>query len=174
MTEGNGRATLLTSTLSENQGTPTQIDGSEWFKRVISESRRCDACDIDYPDPVPRLFNFNNPLGACPTCEGFGDIVDFDMDLVVPDKSRSLAEGAIAPWNSPAMSMNWMNYLNSPTITEFPLTFPFASTKKHLKLIKHGVPERTAAAWILRVAGKEKYKMHVVFLRPGTRAIDHG
>ncbi len=164
MTEGNGRATLLTSTLSENQGTPTQIDGSEWFKRVISESRRCDACDIDYPDPVPRLFNFNNPLGACPTCEGFGDIVDFDMDLVVPDKSRSLAEGAIAPWNSPAYEHELDELLELADDYGIPVDIPFRRlTKKHLKLIKHGVPERHFGglhgffAWL----EKKKYKMHV-------------
>ncbi len=52
--------------------------------------------------PEPRLFSFNSPLGACPKCEGFGNVIGIDMDLVVPDPSKSLREGAIAPWNTPA------------------------------------------------------------------------
>ena len=52
---------------------------------------RCDDCGIDYPQPEPRLFSFNSPLGACPTCEGFGNVIDIDMDLVVPDPSKIAA-----------------------------------------------------------------------------------
>ena len=54
-------------------------------------------CGLEYPQPEPRLFSFNSPLGACPTCEGFGNVVDIDMDLVVPDRQKSIREGAIAP-----------------------------------------------------------------------------
>ena len=164
MVEGNGRAVLLTSSSSPTKSTPIDIDGTEWSKRVVSESRRCDACDIDYPEPVPRLFNFNNPLGACPTCEGFGDIVDVDMDLVIPDKSLSLAEGAIAPWNSPAYKHELDELLDLADDYEIPVDVPFRKlTKKHRKLIQHGVPERKFGgldgffAWLER----KKYKMHV-------------
>ena len=164
MNEGNGRAVLLTSNHSNMPGKSIEIDGKDWIKRVVSESRRCDGCDIDYPEPVPRLFNFNNPLGACPTCEGFGDIVDFDMELVVPDKSLSLAEGAIAPWNSPAYQHELNELLELADEYEIPTDIPFKKLKKkHLKLIRHGVPEREFGgldgffAWLER----KKYKMHV-------------
>jgi excinuclease ABC subunit A len=63
---------------------------------------RCEACARDYLEPEPRLFDYNSPWGACPQCEGFGDIVDIDMDLVVPNPAKSIREGAIAPWNTPA------------------------------------------------------------------------
>ena len=97
MAEGHGTAVVLSECDSEpGRGRRVAIDGRQWDQRTVSRSRRCDECDIDFPDPVPRLFNFNHPLGACPTCEGFGDIVDVDMDLVVPDRTLSLAEGAIA------------------------------------------------------------------------------
>ena len=92
----------LETTMAEGNGRAVILDPSSEQQRIISRDRRCDECDIDYPDPVPRLFNFNNPLGACPTCEGFGDVVDWDMDLVIPDSSLSIAEGAIAPWNTPS------------------------------------------------------------------------
>ena len=59
------------------------------------------ACNLRYEEPEPRLFSFNNPYGACPRCQGFGNTIDFDMDLVIPDKIKTLAEGAIEPWTKP-------------------------------------------------------------------------
>ncbi len=173
MEEGNGRAVLLTSceTIEQNnvveidkRNNVVEIDKRTWIKRIVSEDRRCDECNIDYPDPVPRLFNFNNPLGACPTCEGFGDIVDMDMNLVVPDKSVSLAEGAIAPWNTPAYVHELHELLELADDYKIPVDVPYRKlTKKHLKLIRHGVRERNFGgldgffAWLER----KKYKMHV-------------
>ncbi len=50
----------------------------------------CEDCQLEYPQPEPRLYSFNSPLGACPECEGFGNTIDVDMDLVVPDPAKSL------------------------------------------------------------------------------------
>ena len=61
----------------------------------FSERFECRDCAITYETPQPRLFSFNNPFGACPTCHGFGNIIELDMDLVVPDKSKSIPHGAI-------------------------------------------------------------------------------
>ncbi|MGQ9559395.1 MAG: excinuclease ABC subunit UvrA [Candidatus Oleimicrobiaceae bacterium] len=69
--------------------------------RQYSQLYTCARCGLDFVEPQPRLFSFNNPYGACKTCKGFGDIITIDEDLVVPDKTKSLAEGAIAPWNTP-------------------------------------------------------------------------
>ncbi|MDX8402348.1 MAG: excinuclease ABC subunit UvrA [Mariprofundaceae bacterium] len=71
------------------------IDGEE---QVFSEHYACPDCGISMPDLEPRLFSFNSPVGACPECDGIGTRTIFDPDLVVPDPSRSLAQGAIAPW----------------------------------------------------------------------------
>src|SRR5690606_1497760 len=68
------------------------IDSRDWILAAFSQQRRCDRCGIDYPEPSQRLFNFNQPLGACSLCEGFGDIVEVDMDLVVPDRELSLRQ----------------------------------------------------------------------------------
>jgi excinuclease ABC subunit A len=68
---------------------------------VFSERFECRRCQIPYEDPQPRLFSFNNPFGACPTCHGFGNVIELDMDLVVPDPSKSLQQGAIEPWTKP-------------------------------------------------------------------------
>src|SRR6188508_2396192 len=67
----------------------------------FSERFECRTCGITYEDPQPRLFSFNNPFGACPTCHGFGNIIELDMSLVVPDPTRSINEGAIEPWSKP-------------------------------------------------------------------------
>ncbi len=67
----------------------------------FSEAFECKKCGIRYEDPEPKLFSFNNPFGACPRCQGFGNTIDLDLDLVIPDKSRSLNQGAIEPWTKP-------------------------------------------------------------------------
>jgi len=68
---------------------------------VFSERFECRRCNLTYEDPQPRLFSFNNPFGACQTCHGFGNIIELDMDLVVPDAAKSVNQGAIEPWSKP-------------------------------------------------------------------------
>ncbi len=68
---------------------------------VFSERFECRPCGIAYEDPQPRLFSFNNPFGACPTCHGFGNVIELDLDLVVPDPTRSILDNAIEPWSKP-------------------------------------------------------------------------
>ena len=67
----------------------------------FSERFECRECDIPYELPQPRLFSFNNPFGACPLCHGFGNIIELDMALVVPDPSKSIVQNAIEPWSKP-------------------------------------------------------------------------
>ncbi len=67
----------------------------------FSESFECKKCGIRYEDPEPKLFSFNNPFGACPRCQGFGNTIDLDLDLVIPDKNKPLNQGAIEPWTKP-------------------------------------------------------------------------
>jgi excinuclease UvrABC ATPase subunit len=67
----------------------------------FSERFECRACGLAYETPQPRLFSFNNPFGACPTCHGFGNIIELDMHLVVPDTTKSINAGAIEPWTKP-------------------------------------------------------------------------
>ncbi|MFG0286729.1 MAG: excinuclease ABC subunit UvrA [Rhodopirellula sp. JB044] len=177
MAEGNGRAVVVYE--SERHSDDTSInsgeqrvvaprslplDGREMFQRIVSDRRRCDECDIDFPDPVPRLFNFNHPLGACPTCEGFGDVLRVDMSRVVPDPSISLRDGAIAPWNSPSYRHELDELLALADDYGIRVDVPFSKLKKsELKKIHAGVPERQFGgldgffAWLDR----KKYKMHV-------------
>ena len=66
-----------------------------------SNARRCGKVFVD---PEPSLFSFNSPFGACPRCQGFGNTIDYDMDLVIPDKSNSIDDGAVDPWTKPQYS----------------------------------------------------------------------
>jgi excinuclease ABC subunit A len=67
-----------------------------FFSRLL----HCAACDIAYAEPSPALFSFNHPVGACPTCKGFGRTIGIDYDLALPDRSLTLAQGAVRPWRS--------------------------------------------------------------------------
>ncbi len=68
--------------------------------RSFSNRRHCAECDLNYPDPSSALFSFNHPVGACPKCKGFGRVIEIDYRLAIPDRSKSLAGGAVKPWQS--------------------------------------------------------------------------
>ena len=68
---------------------------------LFTEHFYCPQCGRTFPEPTPTLFSFNSPMGACKTCNGFGAVLEFDIDLIVPDEGRSLEEGAIDPWTKP-------------------------------------------------------------------------
>ncbi len=76
-------------------------DSAERRMHRFSAAYECANCHRPGREPEPRLFSFNNPFGACPRCQGFGNTVDFDLNLVIPDKGLSLNDGAIDPWNRP-------------------------------------------------------------------------
>ena len=80
---------------------PLEGDGTlEGDALRFSSDLHCAHCDIHYRDPVPNLFSFNSPLGACETCRGFGRTIGIDWNLVVPDDTRTLAGGAVKPWQT--------------------------------------------------------------------------
>ncbi len=80
---------------------PRDSEVTERERLRFSAAFECKTCHRVYREPEPRLFSFNNPFGACPRCQGFGNTIDFDLDLIIPDKSKTLEDGAIDPWNRP-------------------------------------------------------------------------
>ena len=76
-------------------------DGRPAAEHRFSERFECRACGIGYEAPQPRLFSFNNPFGACPTCHGFGNVIELDLNLVVPDRTKSVRRQAVEPWSKP-------------------------------------------------------------------------
>ncbi|MCO5108732.1 MAG: excinuclease ABC subunit A [Burkholderiaceae bacterium] len=75
-------------------------EGNESARWRFSTGLHCADCDIAYADPLPSLFSFNSPLGACDTCRGFGRVIGIDLGLVIPDEGKTLAEGAVKPWQT--------------------------------------------------------------------------
>lgn len=144
------------------------IDGKAWRTLLLSNQLRCTKCAIDYPDPEPRLFSFNSPLGACPKCEGFGDTIDLDMNLIFPDKNKTIREGAIAPWSTPAYSHNLDELLDLIDDLGIDADVPISRLRKRdLNRIVEGDEAigyyglNGFFKWLER----KKYKMHVrVFL----------
>lgn len=98
----------------------------------------CDRFEQDglhFEEPSPNFFSFNNPYGACPTCEGYGRVIGIDPDLVVPDKSRSVYDGAIAPWRGEKMG-EWLQRLVKTAIKfDFPIHRSYADLTKEQKTL---------------------------------------
>ncbi len=162
--KGAGRCCVLVEGEAPPRGSTITIDGRPWQVHSFSQQLRCEPCNLDYPRPEPRLYSFNSPLGACPTCEGFGNIIDIDMELVVPDPNKSLREGAIAPWNTPAYQHELEELLELAKDYGIPTDVPFRQLRReHVELIIRGVPERNFGGlqgfftWLER----RKYKMHI-------------
>ena len=92
----------------------------------FSQHLHCPECNITYRDPVPNLFSFNSPLGACEVCQGFGRTIGLDMDLVIPDPRKTLAQGAIKPWSGPSTTYERRMLMAFCARHEIPTDVPFA------------------------------------------------
>ncbi len=166
--KGGGRGVVLSQAPSDQPTSTVTIDDAAWGKSGFSKALSCTDCGLDYPAPDPRLYSYNSVMGACPACEGFGNSVEIDMQLVVPDPNKSLADGAIAPWNTPAYSHELSELLALAPDYHLPTDVPYRElSEADLALIRNGVPERDFGglngffAWL----EKRKYKMHLrVFL----------
>ncbi len=85
----------------------------------------CAACDITYSDPHASSFSFNNPLGACDTCRGFGRVIGVDLGLVIPDEGKTLAEGAVKPWQTPSFKECQDDLKKYMTARNIPMDVPY-------------------------------------------------
>jgi excinuclease ABC subunit A len=149
-------------------GKTIEIDGQKWRELIFSSRMRCESCGRDYPEIEPRLFSFNSPLGACPTCEGFGNVTGLDMDVIVPDPAKTLGDGAIAPWNTPgyAREREELNRIADEGL--LPLDVPYLElTEEQRQFVVEGSPQHKflGLAGFFQQLERKKYKMHVrVFL----------
>ncbi|HUL12214.1 MAG TPA: hypothetical protein VLU73_08610, partial [Methylococcaceae bacterium] len=140
----------------------------------FSELLRCERCQLDYSDPSPALFSFNNPIGACETCKGFGRTMDIDPDLVIPDPRLSVSEGCIKPFQSPVNSECQEDLLRFLRRRSIPTDLPWLRlSAEDKRLIWEGEPGGHKS-WETRWYGifgffdwlqSKVYRMHVrVFL----------
>ncbi|KJS32386.1 MAG: hypothetical protein VR64_07105 [Desulfatitalea sp. BRH_c12] len=134
---------------------------------AFSNRLHCAHCDIDYAAPLPNLFSFNSPLGACDTCRGFGRVIDMDLDLIIPDPGRSLAQGAIKPFGSEAEGrFEYRDLSDFCRRHRIPLDRPFAAlTEAQRQAIIEGTPDFYGLRGYFKWLEARTYKMHVrVFL----------
>jgi excinuclease ABC subunit A len=126
----------------------------------------CKVCNVRYEEPEPRLFSFNNPYGACPKCQGFGNTIDFDLDLVIPDKLKSLGEGAIEPWTKPKYRPLFTDLKRYAKAAGIPLDMAWIDlAEEHRNLILNGEGKFLGVRGFFNHLERKKYKLHVrVFL----------
>ena len=142
----------------------------------FSRHHHCPDCDIDYPEPVPSLFSFNSPIGACEACRGFGRIIGVDYGLVIPDERKSLAEGAIKPWQTPSYAQDQAALLRFAKDRGIPTDRPWQKlSKKHQQWVIEGEGHWDEGVWwgvsrFFEWLESKAYKMHIRVLLSKYRA----
>ncbi len=154
--------------IAENEEKSKATEKSVRSTRTLRFSQRfeCKQCNLLYEEPEPRLFSFNNPYGACPRCQGFGNTIDFDLDLVIPDKAKSLGEGAIDPWNKPKYKPLFTEMKRFAKQAEIPLDVPWGELEaEQQELILNGDGDFLGVRGFFQYLERKKYKLHIrVFL----------
>ncbi|HEL0639612.1 TPA: excinuclease ABC subunit UvrA [Streptococcus equi subsp. zooepidemicus] len=136
------------------------IDTMDGNELLFSEYYSCPVCGFTVPELEPRLFSFNAPFGSCPTCDGLGIKLEVDLDLVVPDPSKTLREGALAPWNP--ISSNYYPTMLEQAMQSFGVDMdkPFEQLSEQEKEL------------ILYGSGDQEFHFHYVNDFGGERSID--
>jgi excinuclease ABC subunit A len=135
---------------------------------IFNERFECKNDGTLYQEPEPRLFSFNNPYGACPRCQGFGNTIDFDLNLVVPDPGKSLDDGAIEPWTKPRYRVLMQDAKKWARTQAIPTNVPWRQlSAEQRRLILEGDPANKydGVKGFFNWLERKKYKLHVrVFL----------
>ena len=128
----------------------------------FSGAFECKNCHKPATEPEPRLFSFNNPFGACPRCQGFGNTVDFDLNLVIPDKGLTLADGAIDPWNRPKYRPWYSDLRKQAAELGVPLDVPWRDMPEQAReTVLRGKGAYVGVYGFFAQMERKKYKLHV-------------
>ena len=130
--------------------------------RTYSTDFRCQQCGRTFEPIRPVLFSFNHPLGACPECKGFGNILRYDPDLVIPDHSKSLAQGAIGPWSKPSGDWWQKQMLLSMKRRGVDLTIPYKDLPQNIQqMLWQGEGKMEGVQHFFEYLEGKRYKLHV-------------
>jgi excinuclease ABC subunit A len=128
----------------------------------FSQAFECKLCHRIYRDPEPRLFSFNNPYGACERCQGFGNTIDFDINLIIPDKQKTLNEGAIDPWTRPKYRPFQSELRKAAAQNAIPLDTPWRDlTEAQQAFVLDGQGSFPGVHGFFELLERKKYKLHV-------------
>ncbi|MET0983844.1 MAG: excinuclease ABC subunit UvrA, partial [Steroidobacteraceae bacterium] len=142
----------------------------------FSQDLHCATCDIHYQDPMPSVFSFNSPVGACETCRGFGRVIGIDYGLVVPDESKTLREGAVRPWQTKSYDECQTDLIRYARKRSIPIDVPWRElTTEQQRWVLEGEGEWEDKLWygvqrFFRFLESKAYKMHVRVLLSKYRA----
>lgn len=142
---------------------PYRCLGQWGWRYHFSAGWECDGCNQSFPLPTPALFSYNSPVGACPTCEGFGSVSQYDIRKIVPNTKKALRQGAIAPWTTPKYSKKWRKMMPQAEAAGLPLDKPFAElTPAQVEILWEGSRQHKFPGLngFFRWMEKRKYKMH--------------
>ncbi len=168
--EGDLRARMTDSietAYREAGGTAFAIEDQGGRVHIFSERFECQNCNLTYEAPQPRLFSFNNPFGACPTCHGFGNVIELDLDLVVPDPTKSIQQGAIEPWTKTHYRAQLADLKRAAKTSGIRLDVPWKDlTDREREIVVEGDgKDYDGIRGFFRWLERKKYKVHVrVFL----------
>ncbi len=145
---------------------PRADEGAAPRRMRYSGAYACKTCNRVYREPEPPLFSFNNPYGACPRCEGFGNTIDFDLDRIIPDKTRTLNDGAVDPWVRPKYRPMFGELRRAAKEKNIPLDVPWQQlTPAQQNFILDGEGSFPGVHGFFAALDRKKYKLHVrVFL----------
>jgi excinuclease ABC subunit A len=128
----------------------------------FSGAYECKSCHRAGSEPEPRLFSFNNPFGACPRCQGFGNTMDFDLNLIIPDKGLSLNNGAIDPWNRPKYRPWFTEFRKQAAELSVPLDVPWRELPEAAReTVLRGKGAFVGVYGFFAQMERKKYKLHV-------------
>jgi excinuclease ABC subunit A len=128
----------------------------------FSQAFECKLCHRIYREPEPRLFSFNNPYGACERCQGFGNTIDFDLNLIIPDKQKTLNEGAIDPWTRPKYRPYQSELRKAAMQHSIPLDTPWRElTPAQQAFVLDGNGSFPGVHGFFAYLERKKYKLHV-------------
>jgi excinuclease ABC subunit A len=135
---------------------------AERIRLRFSGDYKCTNCHRPGKEPEPRLFSFNNPFGACPRCQGFGNTVDYDLNLVIPDKGLSLSDGAIDPWNRPKYRPWFTDLKKQAGSLGVPMDVPWREMSEAAReIVLRGKAGFEGVHGFFAAMERKKYKLHV-------------
>jgi len=133
----------------------------------------CQVCGVTRRRPTPALFSFNSPLGACDTCQGFGRVIGIDEERVIPDPTRNLVQGAIAPWNTPAYEKYYDKLHKAAKKEGVPLDVPWEElSEEHRRWVWSGKGKFTSLDKFFAYLERKKYRVHFRVLLARYRSYD--
>lgn len=157
-------AESLAVAFSHGEGVLRVLIGGLDEPLMFSQRYHCAPCERYFPEPTPNLFSFNNPYGACATCRGFGNLLDYDLRLIVPDEDRTLAGGALDPWTKPRYESRRARLKALCNEKGIDMHTPWRDLPRHDRdFLLHGDSWFEGLLTFLRRLERKKYKQYIRF-----------